>query len=267
MYPVTRRRPAAPLQARPRLEALEDRCLLSGNVLQTNLVSDLAGVAAVQDPHLVNPWGISESSGSPFWIADNNAGVSTLYSVPGTNNTPISINPLVVSMPTPGNSLGATGAPDGTVFNIDGGATGGFKLSGVDKNGNPITDSAVFLFTTEDGTLVGWNPAVNPVGFDPAKAGTYAIIVTRGHGHDEEALYHLASSKAGYVGMIGSKRKIKLIYEDLLARGLAPAALERVHAPLGFNIGSQTVPEIAISIVGELIAYRNLGPAAAGAKL
>jgi xanthine dehydrogenase accessory factor len=90
-------------------------------------------------------------------------------------------------------------------------------------------------------------------------AGVYAIIVTRGHAHDEEALYHLAPSSAGYVGMIGSKRKIKLIFEDLAARGLARATLERVHAPLGFAIGSQTVPEIAISIVGELIAHRNLG--------
>ena len=67
--------------------------------------------------------------------------------------------------------------------------------------------------------------------------------------------------KAGYVGMIGSKRKIKLIYEDLLARGIPPAALEKVHAPLGFDIGSQTVPEIAVSIVAELIACRNLGAA------
>jgi xanthine dehydrogenase accessory factor len=88
---------------------------------------------------------------------------------------------------------------------------------------------------------------------------TYAIIVTRGHAHDEEALYHLAQTHAGYVGMIGSKRKIKLIYEDLLARGVPGEALERVHAPLGFHIGSQTVPEIAISIVAELIAVRNLG--------
>jgi uncharacterized protein (TIGR03118 family) len=155
-----------------------------GNVLQTNLVSDLPGVAQVLDPNLVNAWGISESGVSPFWISDNNAGLSTLYNDPGANNTPISINPLVVSMPTPGNSLGATGAPDGTVFNIDGGATGGFKLSGVDKNGNPITDSSVFLFTTEDGTLVGWNPAVNPVGFDPAKAGTYAIIAVDNSGNN-----------------------------------------------------------------------------------
>ncbi len=84
-------------------------------------------------------------------------------------------------------------------------------------------------------------------------------IVTRGHVHDEEALYHLAVSPAGYLGMIGSKRKIKLIYDDLAARGVPGAALAKVHAPLGFAIGSQTVPEIAISIVAELIACRNLG--------
>ncbi|MBM4073537.1 MAG: XdhC family protein [Planctomycetes bacterium] len=87
----------------------------------------------------------------------------------------------------------------------------------------------------------------------------YAIIVTRGHAHDEEALYHLAKTPAGYVGMIGSKRKIKLIYDDLRARGIAGEALTRVHAPLGFDIGSQTVPEIAVSIVAELIACRNRG--------
>ena len=79
---------------------------------------------------------------------------------------------------------------------------------------------------------------------------TFCLIVTRGHAHDEEALYHLAATGAGYVGMIGSKRKIKLIYEDLVAK---------VHAPLGLEIGSQTVTEIAISIVAELIACRNLG--------
>jgi xanthine dehydrogenase accessory factor len=88
---------------------------------------------------------------------------------------------------------------------------------------------------------------------------TFALIVTRGHAHDEEALYHLATARAGYVGMIGSKRKIKMIFEDLRARGIPGEALARIHAPLGFAIGSQTVPEIAISIVAELIAVRNLG--------
>src|SRR5207253_4935069 len=88
---------------------------------------------------------------------------------------------------------------------------------------------------------------------------TYCIIVTRGHAHDEEALYHLAPTAAGYVGMIGSRRKIKLICEDLRARGISAEALAKVHAPLGFDIGSQTVPEIAVSIVAQLIACRNLG--------
>jgi xanthine dehydrogenase accessory factor len=88
---------------------------------------------------------------------------------------------------------------------------------------------------------------------------TFAVILTRGHSHDEEALYHLAPTACGYVGMIGSKRKIRMIFEDLEAKGVAAEALARVHAPLGFHIGSQTVPEIAVSIVAELIACRNLG--------
>jgi xanthine dehydrogenase accessory factor len=87
---------------------------------------------------------------------------------------------------------------------------------------------------------------------------TYCIIVTRGHAHDEEALYHLARTDAGYVGMIGSQRKIRLIFEDLIAKGVPQEVLAKVHAPLGFPIGSQTVPEIAVSIVAELIACRNL---------
>jgi xanthine dehydrogenase accessory factor len=90
--------------------------------------------------------------------------------------------------------------------------------------------------------------------------GIYSIIVTRGHNHDEEALYHLAPTNSGYVGMIGSKRKIKLIYEDLIAKEISEETLAKVHAPLGFDIGSQTVPEIAISIVAELIACRNRPP-------
>jgi xanthine dehydrogenase accessory factor len=92
---------------------------------------------------------------------------------------------------------------------------------------------------------------------------TYALIVTRGHSHDEEALYHLATTRARYVGMIGSKRKIRLIFDDLIAKGIAPEILERVHAPLGIPIGSQTVPEIAVSIVAELIQCRNAPAAAA----
>jgi xanthine dehydrogenase accessory factor len=92
---------------------------------------------------------------------------------------------------------------------------------------------------------------------------TFCIIVTRGHSHDEEALFHLARRPVRYLGMIGSKRKIRLIFDDLITAGIPAEALERVHAPLGIHIGSQTVPEIAISIVAELIAVRNLGHSSA----
>jgi xanthine dehydrogenase accessory factor len=87
---------------------------------------------------------------------------------------------------------------------------------------------------------------------------TYCLIVTRGHNHDEQALYHLAERGARYVGMIGSRRKIKMIFDDLLEQGISSAALQQVFAPLGIDIGSQTVPEIAVSICAELVAHRNL---------
>jgi uncharacterized protein (TIGR03118 family) len=171
-------RPAArrPRQCRPGVECLEDRRVLSGNVMQTNLVSDLPGVAQHLDPNLVNPWGISQASGSPLWISDNNAGVSTLYDGQGVAQPPPPRGPLIVSIPAPGDPLGASGTPTGTVFNIDGGAAGGFKVSGVSSTGAATSASAIFLFATEDGTIVGWNPGVNPANFDPAKAGTYGII-------------------------------------------------------------------------------------------
>jgi uncharacterized protein (TIGR03118 family) len=184
MFRATCRRTLRPFHAMPCLEALEDRCVMDATVLQTNLVSDLPGVAAVPDPNLVNPWGIAEGARGPFWISDNNAGVSTLYSVPGANNTPVSINGLVVSIPTPPDPLGSTGAPTGTVFNIDGGQNGGFKVNGFNKNGAPASASAIFLFATEDGTIVGWNPGVNPQGFDPNKAGTYGIIPVDNSGNN-----------------------------------------------------------------------------------
>ncbi|MEC7565140.1 MAG: XdhC family protein [Planctomycetota bacterium] len=91
----------------------------------------------------------------------------------------------------------------------------------------------------------------------PIDSDTYCLIVTRGHNHDEEALYYLAQRGARYVGMIGSKRKIRMIFDDLLAKGIPAGVLQQVHAPVGIEIGSQTVTEIAISICAELVSHRN----------
>jgi xanthine dehydrogenase accessory factor len=123
-------------------------------------------------------------------------------------------------------------------------------------------------FPTAQRRLVGdIGAALERLVADGIHPAIWCLIVTRGHSHDEEALYHLAKSPAGYVGMIGSKRKIKMIFDDLIARGIPAEALRRVHAPLGFSIGSQTVPEIAVSIVAELIACRNLGATLPAARV
>jgi uncharacterized protein (TIGR03118 family) len=132
-----------------------------GTVLQTNLVSDLPGVAAVTDPNLVNPWGISESAASPFWFSDNNSGLSTLYQVPGAGTAPVTVSPLAVNIPTPVGAMGGT--PTGTVFN-GASASGAFTITGLNKAGQTASAPASFLFATEDGTILGWNPGIDPTG-------------------------------------------------------------------------------------------------------
>ncbi len=155
----------------------------SGTVVQTNLVSDLPGVADVTDPNLVNPWGISESATSPFWLSDNNSGLSTLYMVPGSNNAPVSINPLAVSIPTPVALTG--GAPTGTVFNTAQ-SSGAFQITGPNKIGQTTSAPAVFLFDTEDGTIVGWNPGIDPTGqfAGPNGVSTHAVIALDNSGNN-----------------------------------------------------------------------------------
>jgi uncharacterized protein (TIGR03118 family) len=164
-------------------QAAPARASSAGTVLQTNLVSDLPGVAAVTDPNLVNAWGISESGTSPFWISDNNAGVSTLYQVPGANNAPVTTVPLVVNIPTPVDTTGGT--PTGTVFNFASG-NGAFKVTGPNKNGVSTTAAAMFLFVTEDGTILGWNPAIDPTGkfAGPGGVSAQAVIAKDNSGNN-----------------------------------------------------------------------------------
>ncbi len=89
---------------------------------------------------------------------------------------------------------------------------------------------------------------------------TYVVIVTRGHRHDAEALAACIHSPAAYVGMIGSKRKVALMREDFVASGrAAEEEFDRVFARIGMDIGAVTVPEIATSILAELVAVRREG--------
>lgn len=89
--------------------------------------------------------------------------------------------------------------------------------------------------------------------FSPAD---FIVIVTRGHLQDQLVLEKALRTDAGYIGMIGSKRKCRLIFDSLLEKGYSEEQIQRVHAPIGININAETPEEIAVSIVGEIIHQR-----------
>ncbi|SHO43192.1 XdhC family aldehyde oxidoreductase maturation factor [Desulfopila aestuarii] len=84
----------------------------------------------------------------------------------------------------------------------------------------------------------------------------YVVILTRGHLHDRNVLAQALNTDAGYIGMIGSRRKREAIYRSLRDEGVSEAELQRVHSPIGLDIGADTPEEIGISIVAQLIQTR-----------
>ncbi len=90
----------------------------------------------------------------------------------------------------------------------------------------------------------------------PIGADSLLVIVTRGHLWDQEVLAQALRTEAAYIGMIGSRRKRDTIYRALVGEGFSAAELQRVHCPIGLEIGAETPQEIAVSIVAELIAVR-----------
>ena len=100
----------------------------------------------------------------------------------------------------------------------------------------------------------------------PINTNTFIVVGTRGHREDDRALAAAALTPAGYVALMGSKRKVILIYEELLKRGISVERLRQIHSPVGLDIHARTPEEIAVSIVAELIQFR-LGGTGASMKL
>jgi hypothetical protein len=140
---------------------------LGQHYTQTNLISDMPGMAAHTDPNLKNSWGLTRSPtvqpngmvGSPWWIANNNSGTSTLDDGNGNpQNIAVEANGSTsnfVVVPPPGfAAAGTPSTPTGIVYN-------GSPIDFLLNKGKPAGKPAVFIFATEDGTISGWNPAVN----------------------------------------------------------------------------------------------------------
>lgn len=87
----------------------------------------------------------------------------------------------------------------------------------------------------------------------------YVVVITRGHRHDGVVLREVLRYDLSYVGMIGSKRRVKGMMEELVGEGFSKEKLDAVNAPIGLNIGAVTPDEIAISIVAQLISFKNKG--------
>jgi xanthine dehydrogenase accessory factor len=90
---------------------------------------------------------------------------------------------------------------------------------------------------------------------------SYIVIVTRAHAYDQTVLEWAITTDAKYIGMIGSRKKIEKIYDNLIAKGASGDDLKRVHAPIGLDINAETPEEIAVSILAEIIKIRRSGAA------
>jgi uncharacterized protein (TIGR03118 family) len=198
----------------------------SGFYLQTNLVSDIVGDAQFTDGNLVNPWGLVHGPTTPWWVADNGAGVSTLYNGLG-QGFPVGM-PLVVTIPAPaGSPAGTTAAPTGVIFN----GNGGFNVS---ENGTSF--SSLFIFDTEDGTISGWNlnfadrtHAVLAV--DRSKVGKGAVYKGLAIGSNATGTFIFATNfRFGTIEMFDSNFN--------LVRSFTDHGLPQSYAPFGIqNIG------------------------------
>jgi uncharacterized protein (TIGR03118 family) len=177
---------------------------LAQHYQQTNLVSDVSGLAAVTDSDLQNAWGLARSPTSPWWVADNGTGKSTIYHADGAKQA------LIVTVPP------ATGsAPTGVVFH----SGAGFNVPGT----NPAAP-AVFIFATEDGTVAAWNSGstavLTPIN-NPGSAIYKGLALATFNGHQ---LLYLANFKTGTVD----------VFDDTWASTSVPGVFVDTELPAGY---------------------------------
>lgn len=194
--------------------------ILKHGYVQTNLVSDIGTFKPVtMDSDLVNSWGLDFFLGSPFWVADNGKGVSTIYDGKGNKA------PLTVIIPAPG---GGMSAPTGLVANK---AIAQFKIPKGDPKGTP----AIFLFATEDGTIAEWHPsdgitATLPVD-NSASGAVYKGLAIGANA--KGAFIYATNFHAGTVDVFDTKFSLSGHFSDpKLPPGYAPFGIANINGNL-----------------------------------
>ncbi len=202
---------------------------------QTNLVSDLAGLAQITDPSLVNSWGLVHGPTTPWWAADNGTGVSTLYNTMNANVVKV---PLTVTIPAPaGSPAGTTSAPTGVIFN----GNGGFNVS---QNGQSF--SSVFIFDTEDGTISGWNPTFPDrshavLAVDRSNVGKGAVYKGLAIGSNSSGTFLFATNfRFGTIEMFDSNFNLVRSFTDhRLPQSYAPFGIQNIGGDLYVTFAKQ----------------------------
>jgi uncharacterized protein (TIGR03118 family) len=169
------------------------------------------------DPNLINPWGIARSATSPFWVSDNGMGVTTVYTGAGALVKVGGFDAITIAAP-PGQTSPAS--PTGDVFNIAG--------SGFNITSGGHTGSSVFIFATEDGTISGWNPTVDPassvLAVDNSQGGTGAVYKGLAIGQTEDGTFlYAANFRNGTVDVFDQNfQQVNSFTDPKVPAGYAP---------------------------------------------
>jgi uncharacterized protein (TIGR03118 family) len=209
----------------PRLRSAVDTA--APTFTQTNLVSDVPGMAKTTDPNLVNPWGLSLGLNSGIWVSDNGTGKATTYD--GTGQPLPSAVPLTVTIPSPGSST-AKSLPTGVTIN----ATTGFVISSAGKSA-PASE----LFVTLQGTIAGWSASVDPtnavIAVDNSASGAAYTGLAQGFNGSGAFLYAV-NFHDGTVDVFDSTfqpvRKVGAFQDPKLPAGYVPFGIAAINSRL-----------------------------------
>jgi uncharacterized protein (TIGR03118 family) len=231
-------------------------CLTFAQYTRTDLVTNSGAGGTVNDSHLVNAWGLVSTGTSPFWVSDNATGLSTLYSISNTNGVVAATTVgLVVTVPA---VTGGQGTPTGIVAPETPSTVTAFAVTNTETH---VSKNAIFIFSTQDGTISGWNPAVG---------GTNATLAadrsSAGATYTGLAIANINGQPFLYAADDGANRRIDVFDSNfkLANAQLAPNAFVDPKIPQKFApYGIQTITD-ANGVQTIWVTYTALDKAQSG---